>query len=99
MSDADGPGADAPRIEFPCDYPVKIMGADEDGFVDLVTGIAAEHAPELRDPAVLEDAVRVRRSSGGRWASVTIVIRATGEAQLRSLFEALKATGRIQLVL
>ena len=95
----DSPEVEPPRIEFPCDYPVKIMGADEDGFVEMVTAITREHAPELADPDALEGAVRVRRSSGGRWASVTIVIRATGEAQLRALFEALKATGRVQLVL
>ena len=85
---------EAPKIEFPCDYPVKVMGANDDDFVDVVVEIGRRHAPELKD-----EQVRVRPSSGGKWVAVTMTIRATGEPQLRALFEDLKATGRIQMVL
>lgn len=85
---------DAPRIEFPCDYPVKVMGENADDFVDLVVCIGRRHAPELDDGQV-----NVRTSRNDRWVSVTMTIRATGEPQLRALFEELKATGRTQLVL
>lgn len=88
---ADG---EAPRIEFPCRYPVKVMGAHDDDFVDLVTEVARRHAPELA-----ADDVAVRTSRTGRWVSVTVTIRATGEEQLRALFEDLKATGRVTMVL
>ena len=40
---------EAPKIEFPCDYPVKVMGANDDDFVDVVVEIGRRHAPELRD--------------------------------------------------
>ena len=85
---------EAPKIEFPCDYPVKVMGANDDDFVDVVVEIGRRHAPELQD-----EQVSVRPSSGGKWVAVTMTIRATGEPQLRALFEDLKATGRIQMVL
>ena len=91
---ASGGAGAVPRIEFPCDYPVKVMGANEDDFVDLVVAIARRHAPELTDARV-----RVRASRNARWVAVTLMIRATGEAQLRALFEELKETGRTQLVL
>lgn len=89
-----GQSADAPRIAFPCDYPVKVMGANEDDFVAIVVGLGRRHAPELTDADV-----SVRTSRNERWVSVTMTIQATGEAQLKALFEDLKATGRIQLVL
>ena len=85
---------EAPKIEFPCDYPVKVMGANDDDFVGVVVEIGRRHAPELQD-----EQVSVRPSSGGKWVAVTMTIRATGEPQLRALFEDLKATGRIQMVL
>ena len=85
---------DAPKIEFPCDYPVKVMGANEDDFVDLVVEIGRRHAPELTG-----EGVSVRSSRGGKWVAVTMTIRATGEPQLQALFEDLKATGRTQMVL
>lgn len=94
MTDASPGGDEVPRIEFPCDYPVKVMGENGEDFVDLVVGIGRRHAPELTD-----EKVGVRASRNGRWVSVTMTIRATGEAQLRALFEELKASGRTQLVL
>ena len=83
-----------PKIDFPCDYPVKVMGANDDDFVGMVLEIGQRHAPEIgpRD-------LSTRESRTGRWVSVTLVIRATGEAQLSALFEDLKATGRIEMVL
>jgi len=92
---ADGKAnMEPPRIEFPCDYPVKVMGANDDDFVAMVLEIGRRHAPEIssRD-------LSTRESRTGRWVSVTLVIRATGEAQLGAIFEDLKATGRIELVL
>ena len=85
---------DPPKIEFPCDYPVKVMGENQDDFVDLVVAVARRHAPELA-----ADKVRTRMSRTERWVSVTMVIVATGEPQLQALFDDLKATGRIQMVL
>ena len=94
LSDLDAPDGERPRIEFPCDYPVKVMGENADDFVAVVVEIGQRHAPE-----VTHERVRVRESGRGRWASVTLTIRATGEAQLAALFEDLKASGRVRLVL
>jgi hypothetical protein len=92
---ADGKAnREPPRIEFPCDYPIKVMGANEDDFVAMVLEIGQRHAPEV-SPGDLS----IRESRTGRWVSVTLTIRATGEVQLSAIFEDLKATGRIELVL
>lgn len=96
FTEIDTPGSDQerPRIEFPCDYPVKVMGENAEDFVALVVEIGQRHAPE-----VTHEHVSVRESGRGRWVSVTLTIRATGEPQLAALFEDLKASGRVRLVL
>lgn len=83
-----------PRIEFPCRYPVKVMGENHSDFAALVVAVGQRHAPELD-----VDAVSERPSRNGRWLAVTLVIEARSEEQLQALHEDLKATGRVTLVL
>jgi len=83
-----------PRIEFPCDYPVKIVGDAADDFRAMVEEIVERHAAGFARERVTE-----RLSSGGRFVSVTVTIIATGPTQLQALFEDLKATGRVHTVL
>jgi len=85
---------EAPRIEFPCAYPVKIVGDNHADFAVEVVELTRRHAPE-----VTEADVAVRASRAGNYCSVTITIRATGEAQLRDLHETLKAHPLVRLVL
>jgi putative lipoic acid-binding regulatory protein len=84
----------APRIEFPCAYPVKILGENRDSFAEVVVELTRRHAPEIT-----EEHVQVRASRAGNYCAVTITIRATGEAQLRELHETLKAHPLVRLVL
>lgn len=85
---------DAPRIEFPCPYPIKVIGRAGDGFVELVSEIVERHAPELD-----RSSIDVRDSKNGRFVSVRMVITATGPDQLEALHAELKASGRVQMVL
>lgn len=85
---------DEPRIEFPCRYPVKVMGENRHDFAAMVVEVGQRHAPELG-----ADDVSERPSRNGRWLAVTLVIEARSEEQLRALHEDLKATGRVTLVL
>jgi putative lipoic acid-binding regulatory protein len=84
----------APTIEFPCDYPIKIVGAAEVDFRETVVTVVETHAPEVRQFEITENLSR-----NGKWISVRITIRATGEEQLSAIFAELKATGRVQMVL
>lgn len=60
------------------------MGKAEPEFEHLVVGIIRRHAPDIR-----EGAVSLRTSKGGRWASVTVTVRATSKAQLDAIYHAL----------
>ena len=83
-----------PVLEFPCDYPIKVMGENAEDFRDMVVEIMEVHAPGFD-----REAITVRDSRTGKWLSVTVTITATGEEQLKAIFEDLKATGRVQMVL
>ena len=85
---------DAPRIEFPCDYPIKIVGENRDAFAATVVELTRRHAPEITS-----EHVQIRASREGNYCAVTITIRATGEPQLRALHETLKGCDLVRLVL
>ncbi len=84
---------EAPKIEFPCDYPIRIMGVAAPDYKEFVVRIVKKHAPEFNGE------VAMKASRTGKYLSATVTIVATGEQQLSELFEELKASGRIQMVL
>lgn len=88
MSDSD-----APRIEFPCRYPIKIIGDVSESVTEIIH-IVRRHAPE-----VTPDEVSTRHSSKGNFQSVRVTIIATGELQLQALHEDLMALPGIRMVL
>jgi putative lipoic acid-binding regulatory protein len=83
-----------PAIEFPCAYPIKVMGLHENDFAALVLEIVRRY-----DPAISAEQLSYRPSSNGKYLSVTVTITATGVAQLQALFDELKASGRVAMVL
>jgi putative lipoic acid-binding regulatory protein len=92
-----GPGLDddePPKIEFPCAYPVKVLGRQTEEFSATVLSVVHEHAPGFD-----EASVSVRSSRKGRFVSLTVTITATGPEQLDAMHQDLLATGLVQMVL
>ncbi len=83
-----------PKIEFPTDYRIRVVANSIDAFKDELIQIVTRHAPEF-DPASMDQ----RPSKGGKYTAHSFEIVATGEPQLKALFEDLKATGQVHLVL
>jgi putative lipoic acid-binding regulatory protein len=83
-----------PKIEFPCAYPVKVLGRKVDAFRPAVLAVFERHAPGFDQQAVV-----VRDSRKGTFAAITITITATGPEQLEALHRDLVATGLVQMVL
>ena len=71
-------------IEYPCDFPIKVLGKTQAGFAQTVLNIVRAHAPDF-DGATME----MKTSKQGRYLSVTCVIRATSRRQLDELYRAL----------
>jgi putative lipoic acid-binding regulatory protein len=83
-----------PKLSYPCEYPIKVVGRQAADFVDLVVQVMKSRAPEIS-----ADSVAVKSSSGGKFISVTVTFIATGEQQIMAIYEDLKATGRVMTVL
>ena len=75
---------DGSLIQYPCDFPVKILGHTQAGFAQAIVEVVKRHAPDF-DAATLE----LRTSKRRNYLSVTCVIRATSREQLDSLYQEL----------
>ena len=84
----------APRLEFPCDYPIKVMVRVEDGVRSQVDAIVERYAGPLDLAAVTE-----RPSTQRNFLGITYLIRATSPEQIAQLFAALKQCPQVMLVL
>ena len=74
----------ASLIEYPCDFPLKIMGKSQDGFAQAVIRVVRSHAPYF-----VGATMDMMASCGGKYVSLTCTIRATSRAQLDALYKAL----------
>lgn len=83
-----------PKIEFPCDYPIKVLARSSDDLVEVIYSVFELHAPGF-DRAV----VTSRESRKGTFTAITITISATGPDQLEALHQDLLGTGRVQMVI
>ncbi len=81
-------------LEFPCDFPIKIMGRRVDGYAQAVLAIVQRHAPDF-DGATVE----MRASKQGGYLSLTCTVRATSRAQLDALYRELSAHPLVKVVL
>ena len=81
-------------LEFPCAFPLKIMGLASDALAQTVLGIVQRHAPDF-DGATME----MRASSGGKCVSLTCTINATSKAQLDALYRELSGHPMVKVVL
>ncbi len=90
MTDNDAP----PGLQFPTEFPIKIMGRRVDGFAQAVAEVVQAHAPDF-DPATLE----MRTSKDGNYLSVTATITATSREQLDNLYRALTSHPLVKIVL
>ena len=71
-------------LEFPCAFPLKIMGRTQDGFAQAMLEVVLKHAPDF-DSASME----MRASRLGNYLSLTCVVNATSREQLDALYQEL----------
>lgn len=81
-------------IEYPSQFPIKVMGLDGEHFVHEITKIAKEF-----DPFFDASTVELRPSSSGKYLGVTITVTATSREQLDNLYRALTSHPMVKVVL
>ena len=74
----------ASLIEYPCDFPIKIMGKAQQGFAQEVMEVVLRHDPDF-NPSTLE----MRSSKNARYIGLTCTVRATSREQLDALYQEL----------
>jgi putative lipoic acid-binding regulatory protein len=81
-------------IQYPSQFPIKVMGIKVDGLVHAVSMIAQQFDPDF-------DATRIelRESKGGKYLGVTITVTATSRDQLDELYRTLSTHPMVKVVL
>lgn len=81
-------------IRYPSAFPIKVMGARVDGFVEEIVRVARQFDPEF-DASTVE----TRPSRAGNYVGITITVTATSREQLDGLYRALSAHPLVKVVI
>jgi putative lipoic acid-binding regulatory protein len=81
-------------IEYPCKFPIKVMGTKVDGLVHAITSITQQF-----DPAFDASSIELRESKGGKYLGVTVTVNATSREQLDELYRTLSTHPMVKVVL
>ncbi|MGH8780755.1 DUF493 family protein [Paraburkholderia sp.] len=81
-------------IEYPCDFPIKVMGKSHPEFADTIATV-------LRGFDGGFDAARIetRPSSGGNYTGLTVTVRALNREHLDDIYRALTGHPMVKIVL
>jgi uncharacterized protein len=87
----DGSGS---LIEYPSQFPIKVMGSRVEGFVEAVVEVAKRF-----DPGLDESKLELRPSREGNYLGITLTVTATSREQLDALYSALTSHPMVKIVL
>jgi putative lipoic acid-binding regulatory protein len=81
-------------IEYPCDFPIKVLGLSHQGFAQAVAEVVMRYDHNF-DVATME----MRPSSGARYIGLTCTVHATSQKQLDALYQELCDHPQVVMVL
>ena len=81
-------------IEYPSDFPIKVMGPAHDAFTATIVELVVKH-----DPTFHHGKVETRPSSSGNYTGLTVTVRATSREQLDALYSELSGHPMVKIVL
>jgi len=81
-------------IEYPSRFPIKVMGANVEGFAEAIVRVAQRFDPGF-DAQTLEK----RPSRAGNYLGLTITVTATSREQLDELYRTLSTHPMVKVVL
>jgi putative lipoic acid-binding regulatory protein len=81
-------------IEYPSDFPIKVMGATHEAFPATIVELVVAH-----DPTFHHGKMEVRPSGKGNYTGLTVVVRATSREMLDKLYSELSAHPMVKVVL
>ena len=81
-------------IEYPCRFPIKVMGANVEGYVTALT-----HVAKSFDPGFDASTIELRPSKAGNYMGVTLSVYVTSREQLDELYRSLSSHPMVKVVL
>ena len=81
-------------IEYPCRFPIKVMGANVDGYVQAMAGIARFFDPDF-DASTIEQ----RPSKAGNYLGLTLSVYVTSREQLDEVYRTLTTHPMVKVVM
>ncbi len=81
-------------LQFPVDFPMKVMGLNEPDFRQIISALAREHFEDFDDKKTTETP-----SKKGNYLALGIVVHATSKEQLDNFYRALTSHPKVKVVL
>ncbi len=81
-------------IQYPTDFPIKVVGINEVGFEAAITEVLLAHAPDFDTTSI-----EVRESRAGKYLSITATVHARSRSQLDAIYLALTSHPLVKVVL
>jgi len=85
---------DEALLEFPCEFPIKMMGRDTPEFGETVRILVEKHVGPIDDAAI-----RKAMSRNGNFVSVTITVNAKSQQQLDDIYRDVSAHEEVLMAL
>ncbi|MDF2691219.1 MAG: hypothetical protein K0S29_1074 [Gammaproteobacteria bacterium] len=82
------------HFEFPCLFPIKVMGDREFDLKDFVKKTLEQHVKDHNSIQIL-----ARESSGGKYISVTATFMAESKDQLNTIYQIFHKHKHVKMVL
>lgn len=93
MADIE-PHTAPPLIDFPCDFPIKVMGKTQSTFAKTITDLIQTILPEFNDSLI-----ESRISSTGKYISLTCTVHVVSQVQLDDIYRLLSAHPLVKFAL
>lgn len=81
-------------IDFPCDFPIKVMGETQDIFSETIIGLIQTVLPAFNAAHV-----EMRASSAGKYISLTCTVHVLSQTQLDDIYRLLSAHPLVKFAL
>ena len=85
---------DETLLEFPCDFPIKLMGRDTGEFRETARSLVEKHTGPLDD-----DRIQSAQSRKGNFVSITVTVTATSQQQLDAIYRDVSAHDDVLMAL
>ena len=81
-------------IEYPSDFPIKVMGAMQDGFAEAIVTLLQDF-----DPNFHAGKMEMRPSRNGNYLGLTVTVWVTSREQLDDVYRALTSHPMVKIVM